>query len=273
MASRVKQKEEARARRLAQEQAQLARAQRTRRMQMLGGVVLAAVIVAVVVIVISSSGGGVKASSVTGPRPLLKLGSSTALGPLQSPGSPGPLGPEGVPLPVAQPLAPAGSPGPGQSVDGISCQGGEQTLFHVHTHLTIFVNGSPRQIPYGVGIAPPRQVDQTGGGQFVASGACFSWLHTHAADGIIHIESPVQTTFTLGNFFDVWGQPSTTDSTTSATLAISQSVTTSRSSSTSAGRWLRPRRSTSHRRGFRAGCRRSAGRSALPSVNRRMMQS
>jgi hypothetical protein len=207
MASRVKQKEEARARRLAQEQAQLARAQRTRRMQMLGGVVLAAVIVAVVVIVISSSGGAVKASDVTGPRPLLKLGSSTALGPLQSPGSPGPLGPEGVPMPVGQPLAPAGSPGPGQSVDGISCQGGEQTLFHVHTHLTIFVNGSPRQIPYGVGIAPPRQVDQTGGGQFVASGACFSWLHTHAADGIIHIESPVQTTFTLGNFFDVWGQP------------------------------------------------------------------
>ena len=31
-------------------------------------------------------------------------------------------------------------------------------------------------------------------------------LHTHAADGIIHIESPVHRTFTLGDFFDVWGQ-------------------------------------------------------------------
>ncbi len=33
------------------------------------------------------------------------------------------------------------------------------------------------------------------------------WLHTHAADGIIHIESPVQRTYTLGEFFDIWGQP------------------------------------------------------------------
>jgi hypothetical protein len=32
-------------------------------------------------------------------------------------------------------------------------------------------------------------------------------LHTHAADGIVHIESPVNRTFTLGEFFDVWGQP------------------------------------------------------------------
>ena len=29
------------------------------------------------------------------------------------------------------------------------------------------------------------------------------WLHTHAADGIVHIESPVDRTYTLGNFFDV----------------------------------------------------------------------
>jgi hypothetical protein len=40
----------------------------------------------------------------------------------------------------------------------------------------------------------------------VASGACFYWLHTHAADGIIHVESPVARTYTLGDLFDVWGQ-------------------------------------------------------------------
>jgi hypothetical protein len=39
------------------------------------------------------------------------------------------------------------------------------------------------------------------------SGSCFYWLHTHAADGIIHIESPIERAYTLGNFFDVWGQP------------------------------------------------------------------
>jgi hypothetical protein len=43
-------------------------------------------------------------------------------------------------------------------------------------------------------------------GIFVGGGSCFYWLHTHAADGIVHIESPVVRTFTLGNFFDVWGQ-------------------------------------------------------------------
>jgi hypothetical protein len=40
----------------------------------------------------------------------------------------------------------------------------------------------------------------------VGAGTCFYWLHTHAADGIIHIESPIARTFTLGDFFDVWGQ-------------------------------------------------------------------
>jgi hypothetical protein len=33
------------------------------------------------------------------------------------------------------------------------------------------------------------------------------WLHTHSADGIIHIESPVKRVYTLGNLFDIWGEP------------------------------------------------------------------
>jgi protein-disulfide isomerase len=56
MASRTRQKEEARARRLAEEQAHAERARRTRRLQMVGGVLLAAVAVVVVAIAISSSG-------------------------------------------------------------------------------------------------------------------------------------------------------------------------------------------------------------------------
>lgn len=58
MASRTKQKEEARARRLAEEQARAERARRQRRMQMVGGIVLGAVIVVVALILISSGGGG-----------------------------------------------------------------------------------------------------------------------------------------------------------------------------------------------------------------------
>jgi hypothetical protein len=118
----------------------------------------------------------------------------------------GPPGPEGPPLETGPNLAPAGSPSPGQSVDGIQCGPGEQVAFHIHSRLTLFVNGKSEKVPYGVGIADP-QLSPGSSVPFVGGGACFSWLHTHVADGIIHIESPVHRTFTLGNFFDVWGQP------------------------------------------------------------------
>jgi len=57
MASRTKQKEEARARRLAEEAEREERERRQRRLQMLSGVVVAAVVVVAVAIAISASGG------------------------------------------------------------------------------------------------------------------------------------------------------------------------------------------------------------------------
>jgi protein-disulfide isomerase len=60
MASRTKQKEEARARRLAEEQARAERVRRQRRLQMVGGIVVGAVIVVAALILISTSGGGKK---------------------------------------------------------------------------------------------------------------------------------------------------------------------------------------------------------------------
>jgi hypothetical protein len=150
---------------------------------------------------LGSSGGSNSNSSGT-LAPLSTLGSH-----LVSPGPLGTPGPEGPPIEKGANLAPTGAPQPGQSVDGITCEvGGEQVAFHHHSRLTIFVNGQPRSVPYGVGIANP-QLQPGIGIPFVDNGACFSWLHTHAADGIIHIEAPKPRTFTLGNFFDVWGQP------------------------------------------------------------------
>jgi hypothetical protein len=76
----------------------------------------------------------------------------------------------------------------------------------VHTHLTIFVNGQARVIPYGIGI-PGFEATATPQGAFVETGSCFYWIHTHAEDGVLHIESPsTSLTFTLGEFFDEWGQ-------------------------------------------------------------------
>ena len=189
---------------------------RRRRARILGAAVGALVVAGVgtgIGIAVSSAGTGappaqdtgVPSAQNTGGTPELKLGSLASLGTLQPPGSPGPAGPEGVPIPAAPALAGTTSEATGQSVDGISCDTSEQTLFHIHAHLTIFVDGAARQLPAGIGI-PGAQAQATPEGPFVSSGTCFYWLHTHAADGIIHIESPAQRTYTLGDFFDEWGE-------------------------------------------------------------------
>lgn len=76
-------------------------------------------------------------------------------------------------------------------INGIRCDRTELLDFHYHAHLSIFVNGSSYLIPAGVGIKLPD---------------CIYWLHTHDASGLIHIESPKNNTFNLGEFFDIWGQ-------------------------------------------------------------------
>jgi hypothetical protein len=76
----------------------------------------------------------------------------------------------------------------------------------VHAHLAIYVNGTPRLLPYGVGIVGPYQLEQTADGPFVAGGSRYYWLHTHDETGVVHIESPVRRTFNLGDFFDIWHQ-------------------------------------------------------------------
>jgi hypothetical protein len=81
----------------------------------------------------------------------------------------------------------------GETIDGIRCDSSEGAVFHIHQHLTILDHGRPVEVAGDIG----RPV----------LGQCFYWLHTHDTDGIIHVESPVYRSFTLGNFFDIWGQP------------------------------------------------------------------
>jgi hypothetical protein len=129
-----------------------------------------------------------------------------AAGAFVAPPPPGPLGLEQVPIPQVPVLSDPSALHLGQSVDGIKCQATEKVLFHIHSHLAIFVNGKQRQVPFGIGIGPPLRGATAPAGPFVTEGSCFSWLHTHASDGIIHIESPVKRTYTLGDFFDLWGE-------------------------------------------------------------------
>ncbi|MCU1665239.1 MAG: hypothetical protein JWR58_5304 [Pseudonocardia sp.] len=104
-------------------------------------------------------------------------------------------------------LAPLVATATGQVVDGISSSDAEQLAVHIHAHLQVYVDGQQRAIPYGIGVVAPLQLRQTVDGPFVVGGARFYGLHTHDASGVIHIESPVERHYTIGEFFDLWGQP------------------------------------------------------------------
>jgi hypothetical protein len=182
-------------------------AARKRRRNWLAGIGAAVVvIIAAVAITLAVTSNNGSPASAAGGVPKLKLASLSTLGTLKPLPSPGRGGPEAVPVPPAPALASTATKATGKTVDGISCDTTEQLVYHIHAHLTVFVNGAARQIPAAIGI-PGAQAENTPTGPYIASGSCFYWLHTHAADGIIHIESPVHRTYTLGGFFDIWGQP------------------------------------------------------------------
>lgn len=127
--------------------------------------------------------------------------------PATSGGSAGQLGYEAVPLEQGPELAPASTTQTGP-VAGISCAPGEQLAYHIHAHLAVFVDGRLYSLPAGIGI-PASVTEQTNEGPIAAGGNCFYWLHTHTSDGVIHVESPTQRVYTLGDFFDEWHQPLT----------------------------------------------------------------
>jgi hypothetical protein len=66
----------------------------------------------------------------------------------------------------------------------------EGTAVHIHQHLDLYVDGRKVLVPAGIGIDP-------------AVG--YAPLHTHDPSGVIHVESPTVRTYTLGEFFAVWG--------------------------------------------------------------------
>lgn len=97
--------------------------------------------------------------------------------------------------------------GTGQPVDGLTCLTEEGTTLHVHSHLALFDRGKQIQIARLIGFAPNPTA---------AGGGCLYWIHTHDGSGIIHVEAPDLNPpgggpYTLGMFFDVWGQPLASD--------------------------------------------------------------
>ncbi len=73
---------------------------------------------------------------------------------------------------------------------GLPALTAEGQVVHIHQHLDLFVEGRQVRIPANIGI----------GGAFISP------LHTHEdVPSIIHVESPTETSFSLGQFFAVWG--------------------------------------------------------------------
>jgi hypothetical protein len=98
----------------------------------------------------------------------------------------------------------------GKTVDGISCrtQKTEVVKYHIHTYVSVYVNGHQERLPAGIGITKPALVEHYPTGIFYDVGLynCLYWVHTHAFDGIVHVEASAKGNFTLGQFFDIWDQ-------------------------------------------------------------------
>jgi hypothetical protein len=189
------------------EQQRLDRRRRTIRWSAIGGV--ASIAIAAVIVIVVTSGGSPKAGATPTPTP-----TSTAKQV---------LGPENIPIEQGTVLAPASTAASGQPVDGIQCQSSEQVAYHIHAHLAVYVDGQLRPIPLGIGIVKPI-VQQTPTGGFAQASNCYYWLHTHVQDGIIHIESPTHTVYTLGQFFDEWHQRLTSSQVAGAHGAVTAYV-------------------------------------------------
>ena len=68
----------------------------------------------------------------------------------------------------------------------------EGQVTHIHQHLDIYVDGAKVPVPADIGVGPRL--------------AYIAEVHTHEG-GVIHVESPKQAFFSLGQFFAIWGLP------------------------------------------------------------------
>ena len=92
------------------------------------------------------------------------------------------------------PNGPTATGGNGETTSGIPCRPAVNDTYHVHTHLSIFLNGEALSVPPRVGIVAPNGTQ------------CIYDIHTHDRSGKLHIESTAPGMFTLGQFFAIWGQ-------------------------------------------------------------------
>jgi hypothetical protein len=117
-----------------------------------------------------------------------------------------PLPPDYLPLQVGsgrayRPAATGDRARAGQPIGALRCR--PQRGRRYGAHLEIFVHRHVVAIPLGIGIAPPRLISESR----VRSGRCYYPVITTDASGVLEVRAGAAPT--LGELFDVWGQPLT----------------------------------------------------------------
>jgi len=74
-------------------------------------------------------------------------------------------------------------------LDAIGVPARAGLTLHAHQHLDVFVNGKRVVVPAGIGIGD----------------GLLSPLHTHDDSGVVHVESTTVRSYSLAEFFAVWG--------------------------------------------------------------------
>ncbi|TNC29660.1 hypothetical protein [Amycolatopsis alkalitolerans] len=138
-----------------------------------GGAAVAVVALLVVVIVVTTRSSGTKPGAAPPSTGINNPPATTAAGQDSAP-----------PWPAPQDATAA------VAAAGLPMLTEEGTVEHIHAHLDVLVDGKPVGVPADIGIDATR--------------GSISPMHTHDATGVIHIESPVQRAFTLGEFFTEW---------------------------------------------------------------------
>ncbi|MGP3925136.1 hypothetical protein [Streptomyces sp. 8N616] len=162
---------------------QEARLERRRRLLVVfvAGVAVLGIVIAVAVAVLSNQGGGPSSPQAPTEASIPATPMKTAEGRTTDP-----------------PWNAPGDPAARVQAAGLPMLGEEGNVEHIHAHLDVVVDGKPVSVPADIGI---DQRDQQ-----------ISPLHTHEANGVIHIESPVKATFSLGQFMTEWDVALTQDS-------------------------------------------------------------
>jgi hypothetical protein len=177
MASRKEQKEKARAERIAREEAERRETSRKRTLQ-IGAAAAAAVAIAVVVVVLAMGGGDDGGGGDSGSGGVAFAQDSV---------------PAGATVGI-QDTAPPWQPNYTdltQRIEAMGLPGFDEVISHSHAWLHVYVDGKQETVPQNIGIDPTTQT--------------LAALHTHDAEGIVHMEADREFEFTLGQFMAVWG--------------------------------------------------------------------